>query len=130
MGLGDERYALAIDDVVEVTDVTTPTAVPGAPREVLGVQNIRGEVMPLLDVAALTGSHVGGVATVLVVVENAGRRAALAVDAALEVVELGDEVTVRPESAPLRSSLLLDGALVGVLDTSALMSAVKTESVA
>ena len=53
--LGGEAYAASIMDVREILKVVTPTEVPRAPREVLGVLSKRGVVMPVIDLAAVLG---------------------------------------------------------------------------
>ncbi|MCC7073118.1 MAG: purine-binding chemotaxis protein CheW [Deltaproteobacteria bacterium] len=53
--LGGEAYAASIMDVREILKVVTPTEVPRAPREVLGVLSKRGVVMPVVDLAAVLG---------------------------------------------------------------------------
>lgn len=46
--LGRETYVHAIDSVREIIQYTPPVPVPGAPHEVEGVLNVRGEVVPVL----------------------------------------------------------------------------------
>lgn len=53
--LGGEAYAASIMDVREILKIVTPTEVPRAPREVLGVLSKRGVVMPVIDLAAVLG---------------------------------------------------------------------------
>lgn len=53
--LGGEAYAASIMDVREILKVVTPTEVPRAPAEVLGVLSKRGVVMPVIDLAAVLG---------------------------------------------------------------------------
>lgn len=127
VGLGEERYALAVEDVLEVGTVSDPAALPGAPPGVVGLQNLRGEVVPLLDLALLVGAGQGQRGEAMVVVEQGSRRAALSVDAVLDVASLEEQGAGRDEAAPLRCSLLVDGSLVGVLDTEALLDMVKKE---
>jgi chemotaxis signal transduction protein len=124
--LGEERYALAVDDVLEVGTVSDPAPLPGAPPGVVGLQNLRGDVVPLLDLAALVGAGPRERGEAMVVVEQGGRRAALAVDAVLEVAPLEEEGPSRHEAAPLRSSVLVGGSLVGVLDTKALLDGLQS----
>ncbi len=123
--LGGERYAIAVQDVLEVGSEPAPVPLPGAPAGVLGLQNVRGEVLPLLDLAALVGAGQPGSAAAMVVVEQSGRRAVLAVDRLRDVtpLEIGD---ARDETGPLRSSGLVDGSLVGVIDTAAVFASVET----
>ena len=127
VGLGEERYALAVEDVLEAGTVADPAALPGAPPGVVGLQNLRGEVVPLLDLALLVGAGPGERGEAMVVVEQGSRRAALSVDAVLDVASLDDQGAGRDEAAPLRSSILVGGSLVGVLDTEALLDMVKKE---
>jgi len=47
--LGDEVFALDISKVREVLDFTTVTRVPQTPDFMLGVINLRGSVVPVVD---------------------------------------------------------------------------------
>jgi chemotaxis signal transduction protein len=122
--LGEERYALRVEDVLEVGAVHDPAPMPGAPSGVLGLQNRRGEILPLLDLASMVGIGTPSSGRAMVVVEHGGRRAAVSVDGLLDVVLLADEAS-REHRPPVRSSALVDGALVGVLDVRALLDAVQ-----
>jgi purine-binding chemotaxis protein CheW len=53
--IGADRYGIELTDVREVVPEPRLTPVPGAPRTVLGVLNLRGEVVPVLDTAQLLG---------------------------------------------------------------------------
>ena len=48
--LTDETYAVPIETVREIVKVPPLTEVPRAPKELLGVMNLRGEVLPVYDV--------------------------------------------------------------------------------
>src|SRR5437763_14227502 len=47
--LGGEGYALEVMRVQEVLDVGTLTQVPGGPKSLRGVLNLRGKVVPVYD---------------------------------------------------------------------------------
>ncbi len=47
--LGGEGYALEVMRVQEVLDVPAMTEVPGSPKSLLGVINLRGHVVPVYD---------------------------------------------------------------------------------
>lgn len=66
------RYALALDRVREVIDCGQITPVPLMPRFVLGVINVRGCMIPVIDVAARFGqvATASGKRTCLVIVET------------------------------------------------------------
>lgn len=125
--VGEERYALPVEDVLEVAYAPDPSPLPGAPAAVLGLQNVRGGVMPLLDLGLLLGGAASQPRAAMVIVEHEGRSAALSVDAFVDVASLEEQLD-RPEPAPLRWSALLEGSLVGVCDTGALLDAVKGEA--
>ena len=53
--LGQERYALPIEDIANIYEDMLITPVPCVPSFVAGVANIRGHIMLALDLAALLG---------------------------------------------------------------------------
>jgi purine-binding chemotaxis protein CheW len=113
--VGGERYALPIYDVVEVARIGDLTPVPGAPDAVLGVQNLRGQVVPVVDLGAVVGMPRSEERGAVVVVDDSGQPAGLAVDALLDVADLVAEASDSP-AAPLLGSVMIDGSLVGLLD--------------
>ena len=48
-GLGAEEYAFAIENVREIIPLMPITRVPRTPPEMLGVVNLRGKIIPVLD---------------------------------------------------------------------------------
>src|ERR1041384_7622414 len=48
-GLGDEKFALPVEYVHEIVELDRVTHVPHAPVYMLGIINLRGKVLPLLD---------------------------------------------------------------------------------
>lgn len=120
--VGGEQYALPVRAVQEVAPIGDVMPMPGAPPHVLGVRNVRGEVVPVIDLAALAGLGKGGRSAVLAVIEDTGRRAGLAVD---EVIDVGPLPSRSHESASplLRGEVVTDGQLVGLLDPDAVLTA-------
>ena len=51
--VADEDYALPVTDVLEVADIGDITPVPGAVHAVLGLKNLRGTVITVVDLAAV-----------------------------------------------------------------------------
>jgi purine-binding chemotaxis protein CheW len=47
--LSGQRFAVSLDEVVELTRACAVQALPKAPRPVLGVLNLRGAIVPVLD---------------------------------------------------------------------------------
>lgn len=71
--LGLETYALRIDQVREVTITPPITRMPGMPHYLRGVTNIRGSIIPVMDLEArfkLTNTVDSTYTTYLVVIEG------------------------------------------------------------
>jgi chemotaxis signal transduction protein len=113
--VGSERYAFPVDNVLEVAELGELAPVPGAGAAVLGVRNLQGQVLPVFDLAHVFGIPREGRALRLVVAEQQGRLAGLAVDEVTDVAELAGELEVA-EADYLTHSTLEDGCLVGVVD--------------
>lgn len=48
-GLGEEAYAISVERVEEVIEYESPTVVPRSPDYLLGIINVRGRLVPILD---------------------------------------------------------------------------------
>jgi purine-binding chemotaxis protein CheW len=121
--VGDDRYALAAEDVREVAAAPRTTDLPGMPAWALGLVNLRGEVVPLLDTAVLLGLEPSPPpAAFAVVVHTSFGLAALASTAMPEMVTLGDDVGAS-ELAGTSGRRRLDGSYAVVLDVDALLTA-------
>jgi purine-binding chemotaxis protein CheW len=116
--VGAEHYALPVTGVLEVAPMGEISSVPGAPRPVLGVRNLRGQVLPVVDLGAVLGVEGAGRPSRILVAESGARRAGLAVESVLGVAELPDPTTPA-DSACLVGAALIDGDLVGVVDVDA-----------
>ena len=58
LSLGGELFAIDLRNIREVFEVESVTAVPGMPSMLTGVTNLRGTVIPLLDLRASLGLEV------------------------------------------------------------------------
>ena len=56
--VADERYAIDILDVKEIIEVVSLTRVPMTPDHIRGVLNLRGSVVPIVDLCARLGKGV------------------------------------------------------------------------
>jgi chemotaxis signal transduction protein len=121
--VAEEHYALPVADVLEVAELGDVTPVPGAGAAVLGVGNLRGQVLPVVDLASLIGLPAGQPAR-MVIAEHGGRRAGLAVDSVDGVEDLPD-ASEEIDSRHLAGAALTDGALVGVVDVGSVLDAVE-----
>jgi chemotaxis signal transduction protein len=121
--IAGEQYALPIEGVLEAAELGEVTPVPGAPAVVLGVRNLRGQLITVVDLATLFGLEDDSSPERIVITEAGNRRAGLAVEAILDVEPVSEPVEAA-ECEYLRGSVLADGQLVGVVDLSAALDAV------
>jgi len=120
---GGEHYALPVDAVLEIAELGQVTPVPGAPSGVLGVRNLRGQVIPVIDLATVLSLSGDAESERIVVTEDGDLRAALAVTSTDDVGELGT-ATEEVDSPYLSGAILAEDALVGIVDVPALLAAV------
>ena len=127
--VGGEEYALPVRHVPEVAEIGDVTPLPGSPPQVIGIRNLRGEVLPVFDMASGMGAPRSEAPGRIVLADVGGRRCALAVDEVVEVMELPppDEAV---ESPLLLGAVLIEGRLVGMVDVPALLEALGTEPAA
>jgi chemotaxis signal transduction protein len=123
--IGIERYAIPVAHVLEIGEVGDLSIAPGASAALLGLRNLRGEVLPVFDLAAVLGSPPSHAAQRMVVAERAGTRTGLAVDEVTDVDVLGSPGQ-EIESELLSSAVLIDGSLVGVIDVDRLFQRLET----
>ncbi|HEY8704644.1 MAG TPA: chemotaxis protein CheW [Gaiellaceae bacterium] len=124
--LGGESYAIAVEHVIEVAELGTLSPVPGAHGSVLGIQNLRGEVLPVFDLASVLGITGDSLPQCLLVTEHGSLRAGFAVD---EVTDVGalSPVVEETHSKLLAGAILDDSGLVGVVDVERLFAALAVE---
>jgi purine-binding chemotaxis protein CheW len=97
--LGAEEYAIDILRVQEIRSFEPPTRIAGAPAHVLGVTNLRGVIVPIVDLRCRLGLDPAyGAGTVTVVLNVAGRTVGAVADAVSDVVALeSGQVKAAPE---------------------------------
>lgn len=88
--LADESYAINVMQVQEVLKYTEIAPVPGAPPYVLGIINLRGNVVAVMDARSRFGlmPHDITDSTRIVVIEANEQVIGILVDSVAEVVEL------------------------------------------
>lgn len=98
--VGGADYVVSAADVMQMESFTGATEVPGSPPHVAGLVQLRGQVLPVVDVRARFGlpAHDRPPDARMIVVERQQRRVALLVDRARDVIELAaDEFHDPPE---------------------------------
>jgi purine-binding chemotaxis protein CheW len=99
--IGEEEFGVDILKVQEINRMSAVTRVPNAPEYVDGVINLRGKVIPIIDLRRRFGierrEHDKN--TRIVVVELQGKVVGFVVDAVREVLRIPGSVTEPPPAA-------------------------------
>ncbi len=109
--VGDAEYALDARDVLQMESWSEPTPVPGAAPDVVGVLQIRGRIVPVVDLRRRFGLEPAEAPQRRVVVVTVGERTlGLMVDSSREVVALtAEQITAPPELLEIQSAGLVRG---------------------
>lgn len=128
--LGDQEYCVDIMSVREIRGWTRATPLPHAPPHVKGVINLRGIVLPVIDLSARLGMPriAGDERNVIVVVQVNGVSAGLLVDSVSDIlgIPVGEmqpppDLGCDPAPGYLKALTLVEGQLVRVLNLDAVM---------
>lgn len=129
--LGHDRFAVDVGDVREVLRTPPLTRLPGAPGYVRGVANLRGEVVPVVDLRLKLGAPEGDHEDSRVLVcELEGEAIGIEVDDVQEVSNLDDgHVQAAPRQwadetqAPLKGIARVGDHLILLVDLPRLLRA-------
>lgn len=96
--IGDEEYAVDILMVQEIIRMMQVTKVPNAPDFVDGVINLRGRIIPVIDLRTKLGLKRKDVDKDkrIIVVEVSGKTVGFIVDAVTEVLRIPSSITEPP----------------------------------
>lgn len=110
MSVGGEVVAVPISEVREILQVGRLTAMPRTPAFVCGVMNLRGAVVPVIDLAARLGGDatVVGRRSCIVVVDGNDLRSALQAGQAVDDGS-DDDDDDHTHGKPMVVGLLVDG---------------------
>ena len=128
--LGGEEYSVDIMSVREIRGWTRATPLPHAPEYVRGVINLRGTVLPVVDLSVRLGMAPveGDARNVIIVVQVGSQTAGLLVDAVSDILALPrNELQAPPELAAdtahsfIEALTIVDGRMIRVLDLGAVL---------
>lgn len=123
-----EFYAFPVSQVREVVRVPEIVPVPGAPSFVLGIINLRGQIVTVIDLRerfGLPGKELEDRSRVLVV-EVEGKTLGVLVDAAHEVIPIAaDEITEAPRMTSTEGSPFIEGVVTRKDELIILLSAAR-----
>jgi len=96
--LGAQEFCIDITVVREIRGWTQATPLPHTPPYVLGMINLRGTVLPVIDVGTLLGLPADRESTrrVVIVVWIGNRLGGLLVDAVCDILTVSDDAVMAP----------------------------------
>ena len=111
--LGDEEYGIDIQRVQELRGYETVTCIANAPAHIKGIVDLRGIIVPIIDMRIKfdLGEPRYDEFTVVIVLNIGGRVVGMVVDGVSDVITLGAE-QIRP--APEMGSALDTNYLIGL----------------
>ena len=119
-----QAFAIDIASVREIRAWSQPTPLPWAPAHVRGMMDLRGLVIPIIDMGKRLGLEPiqAGPTSVIVVAEIRGRLAGLLVDAVCDLVDLDasrlqptPDIGSRESSEVVQGIFELDGRIVSLI---------------
>jgi purine-binding chemotaxis protein CheW len=127
--LGGEEYAIDILQVQEIRAHENVTRIASAPEFIKGVINLRGIIVPIVDLRVKFGfDHTASSASVVIILSIAQRVIGVVVDAVSDVVALAqDEIRPTPDlggsiaASFIRGIAPMDGRMLIVFDIARLM---------
>ncbi|BCL70683.1 Chemotaxis protein CheW [Vibrio nigripulchritudo MADA3029] len=137
--LEDETYGINVMQVREVLRYTEIAPVPGAPDYVLGIINLRGNVVTVIDTRSRFGLMQGEITdnTRIIVIESERQVIGILVDSVAEVVYLrSSEIDTTPSVGTDESAKFIqgvsnrDGKLLILVDLNKLLSDEEWEEMA
>ncbi len=111
--LDNEHYGVEISEVWEINTMLDITRIPQAPDFIEGVINLRGQIVPVMDLRKRLGlpARAYGRDTRIMVIQTMGNRLGLIVDSVREVVKVPQDVIEPPSQL---TTLIADTYLRGI----------------
>lgn len=134
--LGGEVYAVDLRHVREVFEVDVITPVPGMPPALVGVTNVRGSVIPVMDLRRMLNLPTAGPATqYAVIIKHGSHQLGVLVEQVPEIRTVQTEQFLPTPSGDAREGkpfltavLRLDDRMGGVVEVPTLLACMETGS--
>ena len=123
--VGDNEYSVEIMSVREIRGWTRATSLPHSPPYVRGVINLRGAVLPVVDLAMRLGlaAEEPNERNVIIVIDIGGRTVGLRVDAVSDILSIPQgqlqappEMTADKGHSFVRALTIVEGRMIRILD--------------
>jgi purine-binding chemotaxis protein CheW len=135
--LGNQDYCIDIMRVREIRGWTTTTAIPHAQHYMLGVINLRGAVLPILDLASRFGLPPAKPhqRSTVVVVEARAQLAGLLVESVSDIVGVSEDmIQATPEVSSalarefVKGVIAFEGRMVSLVSTERILPKILPEA--
>jgi two-component system chemotaxis response regulator CheV len=124
-----ERYGINVFKVREIVEMPTITCVAGAKPEILGVVDIRGQIIPVIDLARVIGCQARSGSKILLVTEFARTTQGFAVEEVDDIVRLEWDQILSAESCTRGNTVTSFARLDGNFDGSSLAQVLDVERI-
>lgn len=135
--IGDQEFCVNIMSVREIRGWTQATGLPHAPSYVLGVINLRGAVLPIVDLSIRLGMKPAEPTPrhVIIVAQVKDKVVGMLVDAVSDILTVTDDI-IQPtpeissdlEKQYARGILAIDKRMICLVELSALFSETESEA--
>lgn len=129
--VGADRFALPIQHVIEFRTWTEPTIMPNTPPYMRGIINVRGEILPIYDLAARIGRSPTQATPrhVVILSQNVdGQTTGILVDSVSDILSVAPEaISSLPrveggDATPFMSGVVIvEGEMLGIIDVDRLV---------
>ena len=135
--IGEQEFCVDIMSVREIRGWTPATPLPRAPSYMKGVINLRGAVLPIIDLGARFGLTTSEPTArhVIMVAHVGGRMVGLLVDAVSDIIQLTDEaVQPTPDIASehvktfVKGLFALEGRMISLIELDRIVPEVEAEA--
>ena len=135
--IGDQEFCVDIMQVREIRGWTQATALPHTPEYMKGVINLRGAVLPIVDLASRLGfeSTEASDRNVIIVADIGGQVVGLLVDAVSDILTITDDMIqptpdVASETAKtfVRGLIPMDGRMISLIGLERVLPDVELEA--
>ena len=122
--VASEAYAVPVSNVLAIVAPGDLTAVPGALPEILGVRRLRGQIVPIIDLALVLGLNATVPQRQLLLAEADGVKAGFTIEEVSSVDEL-DGPLDGAESDFLLGVMVRDGEPFGIIDVARIIGSLR-----
>ncbi len=119
-----EAYAVPVGQVLAIVGPGDLTAVPGAVPEILGVRRLRGQIVPVINLALVLGLNATAPSRQLLLAEADGVKAGFTIEEVTSVCELSAPLD-GAESGFLLGVMVSDGEPLGVIDVARIIESLR-----